>query len=185
MSPLPGNVPTGQNDFDPKKIFEKKTASAVSNEPGQGVRGLQVRPDFQRELETRLKGWLGRPGSETYTTLRPMVEGHLKPSSTAEDLQFDLSSLPTKARTDLEKLQNAAEGLEAVFVKKLLGQMRSVSFDKHEKSPMGDFAKDLLDEKIAESAAKGRSSIGIAKMVFTDTAQQIVRSAISNPSVRD
>ena len=54
--------------------------------------------------------------------------------------------------------------------------MRKSSFSE-QKSQYGDFAKDTLDQALAEQTAKGRAGIGIAKTIFTSTAPRIVREA--------
>lgn len=187
MQPLPGSVPTGRSDDSLHKLLTKKqTAEVAPTGRGSAAPGARIRPDFQRELEARLEGWLGQPGSERFENLKPLVSSYLKPEPTsAKGSRVDLDKLPEKTKADLEKLEHAAEGMEAIFVKKLLSQMRSISFDKKGKSPMGDFAKDMMDQKVAEQAAKGQSSIGIARMVFLDTAQTMVRSAIAKPPQKD
>jgi hypothetical protein len=44
---------------------------------------------------------------------------------------------------------------------------------------MDQFATDTMDQTVADQAAKGRSSIGIAQIVFLDNAQTLVKSAIA------
>jgi len=187
---LPGFVPTAPGT--------RQAVLPAANPAGRGtVTGVQestedpkdrLRSDFAHELETRLTGWVGRPGTERFDRLQEFVGPYLKPNSVKEGESadtIDLDKLPLSARRDLVKLQHASEGIEAIFVKKLLGQMRSVNFDKESPGPMAGFAKDMMDQAVAEQAAKGSSSIGIARMVFLDTAQTLVRSAIAKQHDND
>lgn len=170
MSPLPGFVPTSNSIEAP--LATKPQAREGKSEA--------LRADFSRELETRLSGWLGRPGTERYENLKPMVQPYLRQdTSDLEALSLDLDKLPKESRDDLTKLQHAAEGIEAIFVKKLLAQMRNTTFSQKSTGPMADFAKDMMDQTLAEQASKGKASIGIAKMIFLDTAQPLVRAAIA------
>lgn len=134
-----------------------------------------LRADFERELQNRITGWTGSAGSERSQALRPFIEGVLDASGE----RIDVNKLPDQARADLAKLEHAAEGIESIFVKQLLAQMRSTSFSNEGKSQMSSFIKDMMDQTIADQASHGQSSIGIAKMVFLDSAQTLVRAALS------
>lgn len=171
---LPGYVPSSstlvrQEENRSKAQFEGATKSGL-------------RADFANALEQRLSGWLGQHNSEKFKNLQPLAEPYLKaPSEGGEMVKFDLSKLPTQTQDELVKLQRATENIESLFVKKLLSQMRSVSFDGEKKDQMASFTQDLMDQSIADRASKNGSSIGISKMIFLDTAQTIVRSSISKP----
>lgn len=185
-TPLPGSVPTSSGSPLLDKLNNRKAPGSIEDVSTLERQKPSIRADFKRELEARLTGWLGQPESERYSTLKPLVGPYLKQDKGQDESpEIDIDKLPLKAQQDLEKLQGAAEGLEAIFVKKLLGEMRSVSFDSEKPGPMGDFAKDMIDQTVAEQSAKGRSSIGIARMVFLDSAQTMVRSAIARPHQED
>jgi|GEM_PF-2010115 len=172
MQPLPGFVPVKAQVAQSLRIPTQIDSATRTNKPS-------LRADFAHELETRLTGWVGRPDSETFKNLKPVVEPCLKDDPQSKNLSFDIDKLPEKSKDDLVKLQHAAEGIEAIFVKKLLSQMRSVTFNKDKGGPMAEFAKDMMDQTLAEQSAKGRSSLGIAKMIFLDSAQPLVRAAIA------
>ncbi|MBS1723735.1 MAG: rod-binding protein [Armatimonadetes bacterium] len=162
---MPGSVPSGIDSL----IARRAMSPAPHAQPQ-----ARLRADFENMLKAKLDGWLGPEGSERRQALGPMVQGVLDGNG-----KFDIEKLPANAKTELVKLQVAAEGIEAIFVKQLLSQMRQVSFGPDSKGPMADFTKDMMDQTLAEQAAKGRSSVGIAKLVFLDSAEHIVRAAIA------
>ena len=88
---------------------------------------------------------------------------------------FSVDNLNEKSYTELKKLEKASQDFEAIFVKGLLSQMRKVSFSE-ESGAMGDMAKDMMDQAVAESVSKSGSSIGIAKTIFMDMAMKTVKS---------
>ena len=88
---------------------------------------------------------------------------------------FDLSKLNQEKLYELKRLEKASEEFEAVFVKGMLSKMRQTSFSE-ESGPMGDLAKDFLDQAVAESVAKSRSTIGIGRTVFIEMAQRVVNA---------
>lgn len=165
---LPGFVPTAQADWNPVLPVVREAADSPPSK--------SLRDDFAHELETRMSGWMGEKGTEKRAFLEKAANAYLNPDKSG----IDLTKLPKRTQEDLAKLQSAAEGIEAIFVKKLLSQMRSVSFLDEKSGPMADFAKDMMDQAIAEQSAKGHSTVGIARLVFLDTAQTMVRTAISN-----
>lgn len=175
MQPLPGFVPS-------LNTLQAKQAAGDVREQASETKKQSLRADFATALEQRLSGWLGEPDSEKFKNLMPLAKPYLR-QGTGEELlaQVDLSKLPESAQEELVKLQKATENIESLFVKKLLSQMRSVSFDGEKHDQMTGFAQDLMDQSIADRAAKSGSSIGISKMIFLDTAQTIVRSAIAKP----
>lgn len=170
---LPGFVPTSQAG-----------SSAVAPTPTQTLDAppsKHLRADFAKELETRMGGWMGEKGTEKRAFLEKAANAYLNPDKSG----IDLSKLPKRTQEDLAKLQGAAEGIEAIFVKKLLSQMRSASFLDEKSRPMADMAKDMMDQAIAEQSAKSRSTVGIARLVFLDTAQTMVRAAIAANSASE
>ena len=136
---------------------------------------LSLKPDFQQALTAKLESWLGKPGSASRARIERVVEHLLTKPDAAGLRHIDLDGLPLDQRAKLKKLEKAAQDFEAIFVKQLLSQMRQSSFSE-EIGPMGDMAKDMMDQAIAESASRGRNSIGIAKTVFLSMAQYVARS---------
>ncbi|MCW5936824.1 MAG: hypothetical protein KIT11_05920 [Fimbriimonadaceae bacterium] len=137
--------------------------------------GPELRSDFRQSLETALNGWLGQ------VSRSPIVGAAKAVEQVASGGKLDLSKLSETTRRDLVKLQSAAEGLEGFFIKGLLEQAQKVKFVE-DKSPMGDFARDLMNQAVADAVAKRAPGLGMAKMVFVQTAGQIVKSAASRPT---
>ncbi len=135
----------------------------------------ELRKDFQAELERKLEGWLGLPDTPQRAKVEGLVEGMLGKPDARGLRHFDLSKLDDEKLHELKKLQKASEDFEAVFVKGILSKMRQSSFSE-DSGPMGDLAKDFMDQAVAESVAKSRSSLGIAKTVFVEMAQRVVNS---------
>lgn len=133
----------------------------------------KLRQDFQVELERRLEGWLGRPGTPERERVEGLVAGVLGEPDEKGLRHFDLDKLDGKKLNELKRLERATEDFEAVFVKGLLSKMRQSSFAE-ETGPMGEIAKDFMDQAVAESVARSHSSVGIAKTVFIEMAQRVV-----------
>ena len=123
----------------------------------------KLRDDFKRELERQLSDLLGPADSPARKALE--VEGELK-----------LDNLPEQAQREIKKLADATEGLEAIFVQRLLNQMRRSSFAE-KMDGMGGFARDLMDQTLAEQLSKSEPGMGIAKNIFVNAAPRIVREA--------
>jgi Rod binding domain-containing protein len=85
-------------------------------------------------------------------------------------------SLPKDQQARLLKLQTAAENFEAIFVKGLLDQARRVRFAEPP-SAVRDMAEEMACQAMAEQVARNRPGIGLAKLVFVETAQSIVKSS--------
>ncbi|MBS6062587.1 MAG: rod-binding protein [Peptostreptococcaceae bacterium] len=71
---------------------------------------------------------------------------------------------------DKKKLKEAAEGLEAEFLKVFLKQSKSIiekQSDDKNKAPGKDIMTDFMLERIAEDMAK-KSPLGISKMIIED-----------------
>jgi len=139
---------------------EAETATKATN-----VSTGKVRDDFRAALEQTIQSRMAAADPKTLAPFR------------GEDGRFDVGRLPEEAQRELVRLQGAAEGFESFFVKDLLSKMRPPSMtDKP--SAMTNFAKDLMDQAVADSAAKGRGSIGIAKTIFLTMGEQVVRKGI-------
>lgn len=128
----------------------------------------RLRADFARPLAQTFNQHLGTEGSEVRTRLESAY------GSILTNGELDLEKLPEKARLDLAKLQKSSEEFEGFFIKQLLSKMRSTSFAP-ESSPTMDFARDTMDQAIAEASARNTQSIGIAKTVFLSQGLRIVQ----------
>ena len=128
-----------------------------------------LRPDLAQALKTDFRKSLGMPGSEQ----RARLESVFNDVMTNGDL--DVSKLSKKTTRDLQKLEEASEGFESFFVKKLLAQMRA-TMNKGE-GQMMTFARDTMDDAVAKAASEGQGSIGIAKTVFLAQGLRIVQTA--------
>lgn len=135
-----------------------------------------IRGDFARDLQNELQHKLGQPNSEIRERLEKIYDQVLTNG------KFDLSKLPEDAQRDLRKLEKASEQFESFFVKKLLTQMRATSFAP-EKGPMMDFAKETMDQAVADEAARGQGSLGIARQVFLSQAVRLVQENATKPAV--
>ncbi len=81
------------------------------------------------------------------------------------------------AEPKLEALKKATQGFEAIFLKKLFGEMRS----SVKETPVGDsFGKDIYDdmfnEAIANDAAKNHS-MGMGSMLYKQFAPRVIAEA--------
>lgn len=141
--------------------------SALVKSPQVGA--SQLRDDFKKELQAKLEGWIGKPGSER----RAQIEKSIAPLLDQEG-GFDLEKIGEEKSRELLKLQKASQDFEAIFVKGLLAQMRKSSFAE-DSGPMADIAKDMMDQAVAESVSRSGGSIGIAKTIFVDMAQRIIK----------
>lgn len=177
MSPLPGFVPQSTNAVLPSPLEARLDAPRPA--APEDKKDAALRPEFQKLLEQRLNGWVGEAGSERRRTVVKQAGPYLD-----QEGKFDLDSLPSETKAELVKLEKASEGIEAIFVRQLLAQMRRISFDGHPKSGMSQFATDTMDQAVADQTAKGRSSIGIAQIVFIDNAQNLVKSAAAASQAR-
>jgi hypothetical protein len=135
----------------------------------------ELRKDFQAELERKLEGWLGLPDTPQRAKVEGLVADYLGEPDAKGLRHFDLDKLDDAKLHELKKLQKASEDFEAVFMKGLLSKMRQTAFAE-DSGPMGNLAKDFMDQAVAESVAKSRSSVGIAKTVFVDMAQRVVNT---------
>lgn len=148
-------------------------ASKTLGAPTKVAPRPELRADFKHELERKLEGWLGLPGTPQRAKVESLVEGMLGKPDAKGVRHFDLSNLSDEKLYELHRLQKACEDFETVFVKGMLSQMRRSSFAE-KSGPMGDMAKDFLDQEVAASVSRSHNTIGIAKTVFVDMAQRAV-----------
>ena len=136
---------------------------------------IEIRGDFEAALEKKVNGFLNVPDDNRRAVLHKAYGEYMT------DGKFDLDKIPEQAKRELAKLQKAAEDFEAHFIKDLMSHMRAVRFGD-EDSPMTSFAKDTMDQAVAETTARGRGSIGIAQNVFMSMGDHVVRQVVGNVS---
>ncbi len=151
------------------------TNLATVGEPVKAQAG-RLKEEFRKELEARLDGWLGKPGTERRAKIEEKVSALLSEPDVEGRRRFEIEKLGEDKMNELVKLQRASQDFEAIFVKGLLAQMRRSGFAE-ESTPMGDMAKDMMDQAVSESVSRSKGSIGIAKTIFIDMAQRIARAA--------
>lgn len=137
----------------------------------------RLRTDFAQGLRGALNQKLGNKGTETRDRMEKIYDSILT------DGELDMEKLPADSQKELRKLQKASEQFESFFVKKLLAQMRQTSFskDSKEKGPMMDFAKEQMDQAVADQTSQGRGSLGIAQQVFLSQGVTLVQQIASKP----
>lgn len=77
---------------------------------------------------------------------------------------------------ELDKLEKAAQQVESIFVKDLLDKMHQALPGGEKKSPMEDFAYDMMHQSISTDFAK-KNAVGIAQMVFKDMSKALIGRA--------
>lgn len=91
------------------------------------------------------------------------------------------NSLSPRAK-ELAALKKACESFEAIFAKRLLGEMRKgVQDSMGGKAPGAEIYKDMMDQAIAESMAK-QGSLGISRMLYKQFEKQVAASSGEAPS---
>jgi Rod binding domain-containing protein len=106
---------------------------------------------------------------------------HLRPDwlrDLTQRLGADVSEVTQDQRTQLQRLQGAAEQFEAVFVKRLVSEMRKSFMPSS--GPMADLANEQLDESLSKSLAEGPTGFGLARSVFLSTAEAFMRTRPTN-----
>lgn len=146
----------------------------ASTTPGflQHTARTGLRQDFTRELERRLEGSLGAPGTERRARMEKAFEPMLREG------RVDLDALPEEAQRELQRLQDASELFEAEFVRKLFSAMRSAAIAEPP-SGMGELATDMFDRASAESAAR-MGGFGIARTLFLSVGDRVVKSSLAS-----
>lgn len=83
-----------------------------------------------------------------------------------------------RAEGKLHKLQNAANELEASFVKQLLSTMRKSAQQSHLGQQYGgDSFQQMFDDAVANSVTK-RVGLGVADQVFRHSAPEVIRQEL-------
>lgn len=82
------------------------------------------------------------------------------------------------AHKDLKKLERAVQGVEQLFVKQLLAQMRKMAPSTGGDSYGMEMYRDMMDDALAESVSK-RGGFGISKQLEDVMKPAIVREAFA------
>ncbi len=135
---------------------------------------VQIRADFAQALERQVNGFLGDGKGSVKGVFGEKLETLMTKG------KFDLSKLSEKDLGELKRLEKASEDFEAHFLKGLMAQMRKVKFSDEKESGMGDFARETMDQAIAESTSKGQGSIGIGRTVFLSMGDMVAKRAIGD-----
>lgn len=137
----------------------------------------RLRADLAQGLKAQLNQKLGAKGTDIRDRMEKIYDSILT------DGELDMEKLPADSQKELRKLQKASEQFESFFVKNLLAQMRQTSFanDSKEKGPMMDFAKEQMDQAVADQASKGHGSLGIARQVFLSQGVTLVQQSVNKP----
>ncbi|MBS1707990.1 MAG: hypothetical protein JSS65_04630 [Armatimonadetes bacterium] len=156
-----------------KAKFDKAMEQAKANPAST------VRPDYKSKLEEALKSLVGPQTPTTPAKVDPVIAPLVKPDKAGSATKtIDLDKLPPETGAELKRLQTAAEGFEANFIKDWFSKMRQTSMDS-DKSATGGMAKDFMDQALADSAAKGSTNLGIGKVVFAETGKRVVQETIA------
>lgn len=115
-----------------------------------GLGSQTLRADFKAQLERRLG---------------PLAQN------------IDWDNLPETATRELQRLQGAAESFEAMFLKDLIGKMRTGLGGTSSTGGYDALARETMDQAIAENVARTRGGLGIASSLFIGVATPIVRQA--------
>ena len=73
----------------------------------------------------------------------------------------------------LDRLEKATEGFESAFIKQLLSNMRKGMPDSFGKDPGAEIYRDMMDQAIADDAAK-TGMLGIGKMLYKQMSPMVI-----------
>ncbi len=158
MSPL---------NFGDPKALEVRALRRLTQQ-AQGTSGNSFAQALEKATQTNddpVLLRLGKPGEKNYLEIRQ-------------------SHLTDRFKQELGKLEKASEGLEAMMLKQLFGQMQK-SAPGMAQGPYADLANDLFTQNLAEQTA-GSKGVGIADAVFRQLSDVLLRQAAAemkaNPS---
>lgn len=87
-------------------------------------------------------------------------------ASAAAATVTDAAATGSKTETQKAEFRKAAEAFEAIFLRQMIGSMRSATKgDTLLGSDAGNQFRDMMDERLADDMA-GKQSFGIAEMVL-------------------
>lgn len=92
----------------------------------------------------------------------------------SQRLGGDVAEFAEEQHTQLQRLQGAAEQFEAVFVKRIVSEMRKSFLPSS--GPMADLANEQLDASLAQTLSEGPTGFGLARSIFLSTAEAFLRS---------
>lgn len=85
-----------------------------------------------------------------------------------------------KAAPELAKLKKSTEQLEAVFMKKLLGEMQKGTQQVHFGDSTGnEMYQDMFNEAVSQDLSK-QGALGIGKMLYKPMARQVMATLKQN-----
>lgn len=89
-------------------------------------------------------------------------------------------SEPTEAqKQQLTRLKKATEQVEAIFLKDLLGKMRRTVGSNKESDPMGEMARDMMDQAVADDISR-TNSVGVGSLLFKSLSDAYLRQQQAN-----
>lgn len=89
-----------------------------------------------------------------------------------------------RRQAELDRLKKATQQFEAVFVKDLLSRMRKgVAAPKNE-GPMGELARDMMDQAIADEFSR-TGALGIGKMLYERLADAYLKQEAAKEAVSE
>lgn len=94
------------------------------------------------------------------------------------DATFRAALVGIEAQSSLKKLEKASQGVEQLFVKQLLSQMRKMAPTPGGDSYGMEMYRDMMDDALAESISK-RGGFGISKQLEDMMKPALVREAFA------
>lgn len=94
------------------------------------------------------------------------------------DATFKAALVGIDAQKDLRKLEKATQGVEQLFVKQLLTQMRKMAPTPGGDSYDMEMYRDMMDDALAESISK-RGGFGISKQLEDMMKPALIREAFA------
>lgn len=165
----PRVAPSRSEVQEPRTNQDARAVSRSMSEPGQS-RQIGIRKDFTRELEDRFNRRLGPENSEQRERMLQALSKIVDP----ETKRVTLGQISPETEAELKRLQKAAENMEANFVKQLFAEMRKGGLTKDE-SQTTQFAREMMDQALADSLSKTQPGLGIAQMVFTSMGERVLQ----------
>lgn len=133
-----------------------------------------VRTESKMDLQRRLEK---ENGAVRIVRPDPRPEPHRGPIKplTEADLNDD-------QKAQIQKLKKATEQIEAIFVKDLLSQMRRGVSGQEKGDAMGDMAKDMMDQAVADDFGR-TGGIGIGRMLYRNLADAYLKQETAKKAV--
>jgi len=90
---------------------------------------------------------------------------------------------PTRS-PELDRLKRATQQVEAIFIKDLLAQMRRGFAGQKDKDPMGEMARDMMDQAVADDFSR-TGSLGIGKLLYKNLAEAYQRQEAAKEAAKE